>query len=149
MVTIYVQNNGQQITSSNYWGSDLDRAGALYVSPNAGAIRLLLPKGWESSIDEMRTAKHVIVSRGPHESGIDATEFLFDDLTDDPYVITLDARQWQHLPTADNAGQTWACTVWTPPRRGKPHCALTRPCYYRIVPQLPWLKPLERPNADR
>ena len=148
MTTIIVENNGQQITSSNYWGSDLDRAGTLYVSPNAGAIRLLLPRGWEDALNDMRTASHVIVSRGPMQS-IDCTELLFDDGTQEPYAIQLDCRQWQHLPTAADATQEWTFTAWTSPRRGKPHCSLTRRCHYRIVPYLPWLKPLESPNAKR
>ena len=40
---ITITNQGQRITSTNYWDSDNARAGYLYLSWNAGAARLMVP----------------------------------------------------------------------------------------------------------
>ncbi len=37
--SIEISNDGQKITATNYWQSDYARAGALYISVNAGAVR--------------------------------------------------------------------------------------------------------------
>ena len=36
-------NHGPLILSSTFWGSEYDQTGKLFVSVNAGAIRLLVP----------------------------------------------------------------------------------------------------------
>lgn len=143
---LVIESHGPLILSSNYWGSEADSAGTLYLSCNGGAFRLLLPKGWEQAVEEMKTGKHVIVSRGPWSKaggsiGLDSLELLFDDDTQDPYTIHLGANQCDRLPLDTDEGQQWICTVWTAPRRGKPHKSLERPAFYRRVPNIPYLQP--------
>lgn len=140
---LQIENDGPAIRTTNYWGSEADRVGAMHLSPNAGAFRLLLPSGWESAIAEMETATVVVVSRGPMQ-GRDAIELLFDDGTADPFAVHLGAGQCTPLPVAADAGRQFVLTVWTN-RRGKPHQSLSRPAWYRIVPRLPWLKPWGKP----
>jgi hypothetical protein len=41
------------LISSNYWESDLARAGYLYLSINAGAFRLLVPESQRSIISDI------------------------------------------------------------------------------------------------
>ncbi len=139
-----IENHGPLIVRSNYWGGPLDQAGTLFVSGNAGAFRILLPTGWEQEVNEMRSGKSVIVSRGHWQTplGREALEFLFDDGSQDPYSFHVGADQCDHLPPIEDVGREWLCTIWTAPRRGKPHKALERVCHYRIVPVLPYLKPL-------
>lgn len=145
---IEVRSHGPLILSSTYWGSDLDRAGTLFLSLNAGAVRLLLPSGWEEAVAEMRTGRGVVFSRGPWAldpgRGTDSLELLFEDGTADPYCVHLSAAQADRLPTPEDQGKEWLFTAWTRPRRGKPHKALERPCWYRLVDAIPWLKPHER-----
>jgi len=142
-----IENHGPLILRSNYWGSALDRAGTLYLSINAGAFRLLLPGGWEEVVQEMQTGREVVVSRGPWAKdpgrGLDALELLFEDGTTDPYSVHLQSTQCDRLPTPEDQGKEWLFTAWTAPRRGKPHKALERPAWYRLVGQIPWLKPRE------
>jgi hypothetical protein len=104
---------------------------------------LLLPTGWEREVEEMRSAKHAIVSRGPfpQHNLPDAVEILLDDGSDSPYSIDLAIEQCNPLPTDEDAGKEWVFAVWTAPRRGKPHKAMERPCYYRRVASLPCLEP--------
>lgn len=143
---IEVQSHGPLVLSSTYWGSEWERRQLLFLSPNAGAFRLLLPRGLEQAVDEMRTGQEIVISRGPwtDQGGRDALELLFDDGTDSPFSLHLDARQCVPLPAAGDAGKEWVFSVWTAPRRGKPHLAIQRPCWYRLVPAIPCLQPRER-----
>lgn len=140
---IQIENHGPLLISTNFWGSAEEQAGRYIVSPNAGAIRLLLPRSLEAALKEMGTGREVLISRGPWpEMRLDsATEILFDDATDDPFALHCSLESWLTLPAADDVGKEWIFTVWTVPRRGRPHKALERPCWYRLVPKIPWLKP--------
>jgi hypothetical protein len=79
-----VENDGQEIRATNYFESEYARRGAFYLSVNAGAFRLLVPPAHESAIEEFRTAKEVVVSRGAWtaQRRKDALEILFDDTTE-------------------------------------------------------------------
>ena len=65
MSLIMVSNHGPLITSTSYWDSDHARAGKLYCSVNAGAIRVLLPPAHYGILTDMRPAKECVLSRGP------------------------------------------------------------------------------------
>lgn len=138
-----IENHGPLILRTNYWELPEAAAGKLLVSLNAGAFRVLLPPTLEAWIAEMATAKEVLISRGPWpaENQPDGFEVLFDDRTSYPFALHLSVESFDRLPTdADQAGQ-WVLTVWTQSRRNRPHRALERPCWYRRVPRIPWLKP--------
>lgn len=144
---LVIENHGPIILSSNFWGSEMDRAGRLYLSINAGAVRLLLPSGWEPMLDEMRTGKEVIFSRGPWAKGPgrgeDSLELLFEDGTDSPYAVHFGVAQADRLPLDEDAGRELVFAAWTAPRRGKPHKGLERPLWYRRVEAVPCLKARE------
>jgi hypothetical protein len=94
MNIIRVDNNGPELISSNFWGGGLARAGLYYLTPNAGALRLLVPQSREVEISEMLTAKEVIVTRGTHrQAARPMVEILFDDHTPDPFVLQLSLEQ--------------------------------------------------------
>lgn len=142
-----VRNHGPLILSTNYWDTPECKLGRYLVSINAGAFRLLLPDVYESALEDMKTAKGVAVSRGPWAAQrlTDAFEFLFDDGTDSPYALHSSPEAFDRLPTDADAAGEWVFSVWTRPRRGKPHKALERPCRYRRSPQIPDLRPWEEP----
>ncbi len=81
---LMIGNNGQSISSTNYWDSEPAKSGFCFLSWNANAARLLVPDTFESAISEMRSAKYVIVSRGPwpEQSRREALELLFEDESD-------------------------------------------------------------------
>lgn len=62
---LIIENQGQAIARTNYWDSDHAKAGYFFLSWNAGAGRLLMPDSQKAALAEMRSAKYVIVSRGP------------------------------------------------------------------------------------
>ncbi len=95
-----VENDGQEIRATNYFESEYARRGAFYLSVNAGAFRLLVPPAHESAIEEFRTAKEVVVSRGawPAQRRKDALEILFDDTTE---AENFEARRLQRTCAHD------------------------------------------------
>lgn len=84
-----IRNQGQAIAETNYWDSEHAQAGALYLSWNAGAARLLVPDSEKSLIRELKGAREVIVSRGPwtQYGGRDALELLWEELCSNGRVV--------------------------------------------------------------
>jgi hypothetical protein len=142
-VLLAIRNHGPLIRATNYWDLPPRPGEALFVSVNAGAFRVLLRPDSEVLLDSMWTAQECIVSRGPWPAAgrPDAFEVLFDDATDSPFALHLQRESFDRIPADDDAAQEWILSVWTRPRRGKPHKALERPCWYRRVPMIPYLKP--------
>lgn len=151
---ITVENHGPLILRSNYWDSELALAGKLWCSVNAGAIRVLLPPQLYGYLTDMRAAKECVLSRGPWPTGVyrdaqtivalhdhlDGIEIMWDDGSDSPYALHLTPASFDLLPAEPDAGREWILTVWTK-KDSSPHKALERRCYWRRVPQIPWLKP--------
>lgn len=144
---LVIESDGPLIKATNYWDTPQCAAGKLVLSINAGAFRLLLPSQFEAAITpDMAPAREVIVSRGPWPGkGLaDAFEVLFDDGSRNPFALHVTPQAFAGpVPDTASAGQWWVFSVWTRPRRGVPHKALERPCWYRLVPILPCLKPRE------
>ena len=89
MGVITLTNAGPDIEKTNYWSTKQAKDGIIYFSVNAGCIRALVPESKKKILQEMKTGKKVILSRGPFPSQgrEDAFEILFDDYSDDPFVI--------------------------------------------------------------
>jgi hypothetical protein len=141
-VTDYIEiiNHGQLITSTNYWELAMEAAGKFYISCNAGAIRVLVPRVHRRIIEDMRTAKYCVVSRGPWPDRrlAEAVEILWDDLSDQSFALHVSPESFDFLPAAPAAGQEWICSAWVV-KKGRPHKAVERLCHWRRVPRIPWL----------
>lgn len=140
--TLTITNHGQLITETNYFDSAHARAEKVIVSPNAGAIRCLIPPALAPLIGELRQAEYAIVTLGPYhgEAGI---EILWEDHSDTPHAWHMTAASCTMLP-GDPGDSQWVISLWIE-KKGKPHKALERKCYWRRAPTLPWLKPLDPP----
>jgi len=143
MNLITIVNNGPEIMSTDYWHTGHAAKGYFYMSINAGCFRLLVPAPQIAAIDEMKTAREVIVSRGawPEQGKHDALEILFEDDTGNPYVLHFTIDQVDRMPTdadRDRPGHPprWKFAVWT--ETGK---QFVLSCRYRIVKKIPYLKP--------
>jgi hypothetical protein len=140
-MTILTENNEQLVLASTFWGGDYERAGKFWVSCNAGAIRVLLPKSKRHHLRDMRTAKYVICSRGPWiaAGNRESIELLFEDDSSSPYLLNAGPESVDLMP-GDPAGTgEWICSVWT--FAGAPVKELELPCRWRKVPYIPWMKP--------
>lgn len=140
--TMVVQNHGPLILATDYWDSELASKGKLYVSINAGAIRVLLPPAHYSVLADMRAAEECVLSRGPWpaEGAAEGIEILFDDGSQNPFALHLTPESFDLLPGEPGPGREWICSVWVA-RDGQPHKALERICHWRQVEQIPCLKP--------
>jgi len=139
---IEIQNHGPLIITTNYWESEQAAVGKFYCSVNAGAIRVLVPAVHREAIEDMRAARHVILSRGPWlDQGLaEAVELLFDDETNSPFALHLSPESFDLLPVEPPAGREWVLSAWNE-KKSRPHKAVERPCYWRRVPRIPWLRP--------
>lgn len=140
---ITIENAGPELVSTNYWQTDHARLGYAYLSINAGCFRLLAPTGKGLPLDDMKTGKVVLITRGPWpEAGKhDALEILFEDGSDSPFVLNIVAEQVDRLPLdadRDRDGQPprWTFAVYN--EQGK---QFERPARYRKAKRLPYLKP--------
>ena len=137
---IVIGNKAQllDMQTTNYWETEHAKRGALFLTWNAGAARLLVPDQHLESIREMRTAKYVIISHGPYlpKGGREAFELLFEDKSDSPFVVTIGENQSDGRIAIKPIHGSFPFTVWT--RKG---LRLRFTAKYREVPMLPFLEP--------
>ena len=134
---ITIGNDGPRIASTNYFDSEHAQKGFYFLSWNASTARILVPDSRRPDIAQMRSAKEIIISRGPwiEQGGRDAIELLFEDHTDSPFMLLLTMEQCDRtLPDTDQ-GRGKPATIWT--REG---LQLTLPAAYRRVNGLPYLQ---------
>lgn len=131
---ITIQNDGQRIANTNYWQSPQAAKGYCYLSWNAGAARVLVPRAMEPHVTEMKTGEFVVISRGRFE-GRDALELMFEDQSDAPYCLHIVAEQCDRVIPDTEQGAGFAVAVWT--EAGK---QLELPGRYRTVDQLPCMQ---------
>lgn len=140
---IQIENEGAEILSTNYWASPLNNEGTIVCSLNAGALRLLIPDVHRDMIFEMLTGKEVIVSKGKVTAkgrgrGRTGYEFLFEDRTDTPFVLTIGENQMVPFQVANTEnGKPILVSGWT---RG-PKKEFEMWGRFRVVKRLPCLAP--------
>lgn len=143
---IMIVNKQQLINtaSTNYWDTEYAKKGALYLSWNAGAARLLVPDQHIESIREMRTAKNVIISFGPlfGAEGPQVLELLFEDKSESPFVAMMGMNQTDRPPCKPSS-DSFPFTVWT--RKGLRLRLMART---RLVPSIPWVQPWSNSITD-
>lgn len=168
---IHVRNNEGRIVHTNYFDTPLARRGALYLTTNARTFRLLVPPALlEESRKEFRTAREVIISRGPVsgplldprnalplESGLvvppsfeqcgslGGIELLFEDDTACPFSFHMTTTQLDRVPPADESGRTDLRFIAYGP-------GLTvladLPAKFRVVDRLPCLQSWKRMSGS-
>jgi hypothetical protein len=139
-----IENDGPTITSTDYWTSDHGKAGAVFLSINAGAFRLLVPPRVERDVlDGLGKVRDAVVSRGPwpDERVADAVEVLLDDGSRSPFALHLSLASVDRLPIDDDAKKTWRLSLWVRDGDEGARCALDVPCGYRRSKRLPDLRP--------
>jgi hypothetical protein len=138
--SLFISNDGPEITNTNYWASGFARSGKIIASINAGSIRLLLPPNLYQDTPDMIAAKSIVVSRGFWAAmGRRGVEVLFDDDSISPYALHLEESTFDVLPEIEEG--EWRLSVWVE-SGGVPNKILDRSCHLRKVPVLPCLKPI-------
>jgi hypothetical protein len=135
---LLVENDGSLIVSTDYWTSTFAERGLVFFSVNAGCVRVLLPKTFGLA-DVLSTT--VIISRGKYR-GQDAYEVLFDDGSEEPFVILTGVEQWDRLlPASDSGRSDIGFHIYKQGRRIEETVAC-----FRVVDRLPYMKPW-KPSA--
>lgn len=139
---IQIENDGPELIWTNYWDTEHAKAGYVYLTTNAGCFRLLAPPGKGLSLDEMREASEVIITRAPWpEMGKhDALEIMFEDGSNSPYCLHIVSEQVDRMPLdsdRDRPGEPprWKLAVYN--QDGK---QVELPARYRRAKKLPYLK---------
>lgn len=146
MEKLIIRNAGADILQASYFGSKLEGAGVVFVSCNAGCVRLMIPRTHNEIIHDMEAAKLVILTRGVF-CGRPGLEILFEDESEDPYVIHVTSDSGMVFP-GDPFDRHWDFAVWQW-RNGRPQKILSRPTAWRQGTSLPDLRPLGAKNMYR
>lgn len=147
-MSLMIQSAGQELQDTNYFESEWARLGAIFVSINAGAIRLLVPPALMRVVDEMSSAREVILTRGAVSDRKKsrpgrrlALEIMFEDGSKAPLMILVGVDQVDRFPAAGlPTRDDLRCLVYT---RG-PALALDLPARYRERRTLPCLESWSR-----
>ena len=114
-VSIHYINQDAERVCTSYWGSHMEKQGLFFLWWNDGEGRLLVPRKYEHTVDEMLTGRKVIIICGNRLFVTDknAVEILFDDGTDAPFYVEVNSRQCSQLLPDNENGITFPFGIWT------------------------------------
>jgi hypothetical protein len=134
-----IVNEGQRLVETNYWQTENAKRGFMYLTTNAGCIRLLVPPSGEHLLSEMsRKVREVVLTRGRLEKVDDVTEVMFEDGSASPFCMHIDPKQVDRRWVPTDEGKQWRFAIYTQDR-GK--VADFARCYLRRAPTLPYVQP--------
>lgn len=148
---ITITNSGPDIQECNYWQTEAAQSGFFAISFNARWARILLPKAAEAAIPDMlKGCRHVVISRLKQTQNIEllpwAIEILFEDKSSSPFRLVSNSAGlldfYPHVDDADEFGGIRGASLWVE-GDPSPKKVAELPAYYRAVPRLPWLKPIQ------
>lgn len=102
---IVIENDGQEIKHTNYWETEHADRGLMYLSVNAGVLRLLVPAGQVAAgvIDEIRTGTRAeLVPTIRPQLRRSHLDLVFEDGSPSPYSISIDRQQVDIIPHNGN-----------------------------------------------
>jgi hypothetical protein len=140
---IHIGNAGPKLVETNWWSMPVGKT-HFFLSTNAGCMRLLVPKAHLNSLKEMkRGVKHVIISRERTIPAFGfAVEILFEDGSDSPFALHLASGQLDVLLDPNQPLTDLELVVYVD--RNGPHEVFRKKAYYRVVPSIPWLQPIQK-----
>lgn len=88
-----IANNGEEIIETNFFETHEAKMGIVFLSWNAGAARLMLPKALEAQFKrEIRNATEVVFTGGRYKDR-DALEIMFEDNSFAPFMLLIGEEQ--------------------------------------------------------
>lgn len=113
---IQIENQGAEISATNYFASPLAKAGKYFCSINAGAFRLLVPPQLEAGLkQEIKLARSFEIEKGPLPSapGSKGITIWFVDGSDSLYALQLDTNSIDRLPLDSDHGKQVVFSIWS------------------------------------
>lgn len=109
-MTFYTfENTGSILLRTNYFDSREAEEGKFYLTWHAGAARLLVPDNQKQILSEMQSCKFVSISLLPDG---DWLEIVFDDHSDDPFVIQITQEQTDVVITSNETCKAFPFSVY-------------------------------------
>lgn len=141
-----ISNDGPRITTTDYWSTEHARRGLLYLSVNAGRVRLLVPDAAAALIGETAGATRAAVQLAG-ASAVGVVHIVWDDGTDAPYRVTLDVRQCDRVLPSNEAGRWVSLALYRPGPTGGDSVTLVRemPALIRAATIAPNLAAIPEP----
>lgn len=100
---ITIKNDGQTITETTYWATPHADKGLLYLSINAGALRLLVPAASAQLLSELPPVGTPCELTRSRLQGEEAYRLAWLDDPEEPYEVEIDVRQCdRRLASAEN-----------------------------------------------
>lgn len=100
---VEITNDGPAITRTSYWRTPHARRGLLYLSVNAGALRILVPTPTGHLLADLPAiGTPVELERSAYQDS-ETYRFLWLDDPRNPYAVEIDQRQCdRRLPRAED-----------------------------------------------
>lgn len=137
--SLKICNSGPEILSTNFWDSDIARAGKFIVSVNAGHLRLLVPDNMHPALADMLVgADHVQITALPSDRWVEGrfcTQWLFEDFSESPFMLEFSPGNYAGLRPAWPNGDSRRVSFWIR-RNGNPYCYAELPVRWTVTPRL-------------
>jgi hypothetical protein len=95
MTVIQIENQKEKILATNYFQTEYARQGYLYISPNAGCLRILVPLQILPHVTKEATDRYIIGRGVSPRFQRPLYEILFDDRSQNPFSVRISEQQVQ------------------------------------------------------
>jgi hypothetical protein len=136
---VKIGKNGLPLDTT-YFNTEMCEKGFYYLVHNMDRYFLFLPKRNERVLKEMETGKSIIITRGNHNGKNDSFEVMFDDNSDNPYMIILEDEQFTRISPLKEG---WNGTFYVYSGDLEEYKLYFSQVYYRITDNLPCLQPVD------
>jgi hypothetical protein len=121
---------------TTYFDTEMCEKGFYYLVHNMNKYFLFLPKWNERVLKEMETRKSIVITRGNHNGKNDCFEVMFDDNSDNPYMIILEDEQFTRISPLKEG---WNGTFYVYSGDLEEYKLYFSHVYYRVADNLPCL----------
>jgi hypothetical protein len=113
---IGVVNSGRRLVSTTYWETEQAAHGFMYLTTNAGCVRLLVPQpaAHPARMSDMtKGVREIVLTRGRFEGHDNCVEVLFEDYSASPFSIQIDAKQVDRHWLPRDEAKLWRFAIYT------------------------------------
>jgi hypothetical protein len=137
---LFMYGDNGFLVETDYWNTEICEKGFYFLVYNMDKYFLLLPENKNGLLNEVVTAQSVVITKGSYKGKNNWFEIMFEDNTDNPYMIMLEDEQFLR---ASPLKEGWNGQLYIySDSLSKYKCNLDK-VYYRVTDNLPCLKPVE------
>lgn len=105
---ITIASNGPAIATTNYWSTEHAKRGLLYLSINAGTLRMLVPRASQHMLDDLPPVGRAVTLIRSTLHGKETYLLEWEEPRHtglDPYVVEIDQEQYDRRIPDDEDGR--------------------------------------------